>query len=131
MINKDRIVPVTKTDLLTLIGTIMALIGTTYTALEPATIDGEFSVTGSGAAGNKLASQPVKSLDFATGVTSGTVYFVAAYDFEGITVAGVAPTWNTGSLETADVATDAATLYKAVLGSSKITLTAVSPVAAD
>lgn len=127
MINKDRIVPIQKMDLLTMIGTILALHGTSYAVLAASTIEGAFSVTGSGAAGNKLANQPVQSLDFASGVTSGTVYFVAAYDFAGITVAGAAATIADGS---ATVNPDGVTVYKAVLGSGEVTITAVSPVIA-
>lgn len=127
MINNDRIVPVQKIDLLTLIGTILGLNGTSYSVLQASTTEGAFSVTGSGAAGNKLANQPVQTLDFATGVTGGTVYFVAAYDFAGITVAGAPATFNEGS---ATVQPDGVTLYKAVLASNKVTVTAISPVLA-
>ena len=42
MINKDRIVPVTKTDLLTLLGTVLGLIGTSYTVLTADTVNGDF-----------------------------------------------------------------------------------------
>lgn len=127
MVNKDRIVPIQKMDLLTMIGTILALHGTSYAVLAASTIEGAFSVTGSGAAGNKLANQPVQTLDFASGVTSGTVYFVAAYDYAGITVAGAAATIADGS---ATVEPDGVTVYKAVLGSGEVTITAVSPVIA-
>lgn len=131
MINKDRIVPVTKTDLLTLLGTVLGLIGTSYTVLTADTVNGDFDLTGSGAVGNKLCAEPVKALNFHTGVTSGTVYFVAAYDFEGITFHEGTATFNSSNLDNDDVKKDASTLYKAVLSSSTITLTAVSPVAAD
>lgn len=127
MINKDRIVPIQKMDLLTMIGTILALHGTSYAVLAASTIEGAFSVTGSGAAGNKLANQPVQSLDFASGVTGGTVYFVPAYDYKGVTVAGAAATMASGS---ATVNPDGVTVYKAVLSSGEVTITAVSPVIA-
>ena len=127
MINKDRIVPIQKMDLLTMIGTILALHGTSYAVLAASTVEGAFSVTGSGAAGNKLANQPVQSLDFASGVTSGTVYFVAAYDYAGITGAGAAATIADGS---AAVNPDGVTVYKAALASGEVTITAVSPVIA-
>lgn len=127
MINKDRIVPIQKMDLLTMIGTILALHGTSYTVLAASTTEGAFSVTGSGAAGNKLANQPVQTLDFASGVTSGTVYFVPAYDYKGITVASAAATIADGS---ATVNPDGVTVYKAVLASSEVTITALSPVIA-
>lgn len=125
MINKDRIVPIIKMDLLTMFGTILALHGTSYTVLASTDVAGDFSVTGSGAAGNKLANQPVKTLDFASGVTSGTVYFVADYNYAGITVAGAAATIADGS---ATVIPDGATLYTAALASGEVTITAVSPV---
>ena len=125
MINNDRIVPIMKMDLLTMFGTILGLHGTSYSVLASSDVEGDFSVTGTGAAGNKLANQPVKSIDFASGVTSGTVYFVAAYDYAGITVAGAAATIADGS---ATVVADGATLYTAALSSGEVTITAISPV---
>lgn len=126
MINKDRIIPVQKMDLLSLIGTVLTLIGTSFAVIKASTIAGAFSVTGSGAAGNKLADQPVKSLDFASGVTGGTVYFIPDYDYEGITVAGAAATIADGSVT---VDADSCNLYKAVLSSGSVTITAVTPIA--
>lgn len=126
MINKDRIVPIQKTDLLSLIGTVLTIANVSYGVIASTDVEGNFEVTGSGAAGNKLANQPVKSLDFKSGVTSGTVYFVAAYDYEGFKVAGAAATYGDGSVT---VVNDGATLYKAVLGSGEVTITAVTPVA--
>lgn len=126
MINKDRIVPVQKVDFLSLVGIVLNLHGTSYSILDATDVEGNFDVTGSGAAGNKLASQPVKSLDFKSGVTSGTVYFVADYAYEGIKVAGSAATIADGS---ATVKADGITLYKAVLGSGEVAITAVTPMA--
>jgi len=130
MINNDRIVPIEKCDFLSMIGVILGIGGTSYAVLASSDVEGTFSVTGSGAAGNKLANQPVKTLDFASGVTGGTVYFVPAYDFAGITVAGATPTFASASLENDDVKADGITLYKAVLASGEVTLTAVTPMAA-
>ncbi len=124
MINNDRIVPVMKIDFLSLIGTVMALNSISYSVLAATDIEGDFSVTGSGAAGTFLANQPVKSLDFPTEVTGGTVYFVPAYDYAGVTVAGAAVTPAEGS---ADVVADGISLYKAVLSSGAVTITAVTP----
>lgn len=128
MINKNRVVPIMKMDLLTMIGTILNIASVSYSILASKDITGNFSVTGSGAAGTKLADQPVKTLDFASGVTSGTVYFVPAYDFAGITVAGADATFDDAGLDLDDVIADGVTLYKAVLGSGEVTLTAVSPI---
>lgn len=126
MINNDRIVPIQKTDLLSLIGTVLTIANVSYGVIASTDVEGDFEVTGSGAAGNKLANQPVKSLDFKSGVTSGTVYFVASYDYEGFKVAGADATYGSGSVT---VVKDGATLYKAVLGSGEVTITAVTPVA--
>lgn len=114
MINKDRIVPIQKTDLLTLFGGILTVGGVTYTVLASADVEGTFTV---GEAGTYLANQPVKTLDFTA--ASGTVYFVAAYDFAGITVNGVAAE--------VDVKNDGATIYTAVLADGDVTVTAITP----
>ena len=127
MINKDRIVPVVKTDLLSAYGTMLALADVSYAVLESSDILGDFSVTGSGAAGNFLCDQPVKSLDIPADVTGCTVYFVAGYDFGGLTVAGAAPTFGEGYTNDT-ILPDCATLFKAVLSSGTVTVTALTPV---
>lgn len=116
MINYDRIVPVTQVDLLTLYYNMMKLAGTTVAVLEAANI-GEF-VMASGS-GNVLAAEPVKSFDFASGVTSAKVYFIPAYDFEGFKVAGSAVT------PTGNMAADGRTLYTATLASGAVTIAKV------
>ena len=130
MINKDRIVPVTKSDLLSLYGTILTIASVSFTVLASKDVEGTFEVTGSGAAGTFLANQPVGTLDFKSGVTGGTVYFVADYDFSAIKVAGAAATLADASLDLDEVEKDAGTLYKAVLSSGEVTISAVSPVVA-
>ena len=127
MINNDRIVPVTKIDLLSLYGTVLSLHGTSYAILKASDTEGDFEVTGSGAAGNKLANQPMKTLDFKSGVTSGTVYFVAAYDFSAIKVAGSAATISSSGLDLDEVKPDGVTLYSAALSSGEVTITAITP----
>lgn len=127
MINTNRVVPIQKTDFLSLIGTVLTIASVSYNVLAANDIEGDFSVTGSGAAGNLLANQPVKTLDFASGVTSGTVYFVPAFDFVGFTINEVAAVAGSGSV---DVNPDGITLYKAVLSSNKVTISAVTPVSA-
>lgn len=119
MINKDRIVPILRTDFLTLIGIILKIAGVSYTVLESKDVKGTFVATGSGDAGNLLADQPVCTLDFASGVTAGVVYFVPAFDFAGFKVAGV-------DVEaTGDVEADGATLYTATLSSGDVTVAKV------
>lgn len=109
MINKDRIVPVQKTDLLTLYGTVLNLIGTSHTVLESPDVDGDFEVPAAG--GTCLCNQPAKTIDFGE-ATAATVYFIPAYDFAGF-----------GEEYTGDVVADGATLHKAVLADSAITVT--------
>lgn len=127
MINIDRIVPVVKTDLLSAYGTMLALAAISCVILKSSDILGDFSVTGSGAAGNFLCDQPVKTLDIPAAVTGCTVYFVAGYNFGGLTVAGAAPTFGDGYTNDT-ILPDCATLFKAVLSSGTVTVTAVTPV---
>ena len=121
MINSDRIVPVTATDLITLYGLILKQDTTnnsTLAALNPLDVEGDFKVTSGSAP--LLASQPVKSIDIdatASSVSSATIYFVPAYDYKGFTIDGVAIT------PTGTVTADGSTLYKAVLATGAVTIT--------
>lgn len=119
MINENRIVQVSNTDLLTLYGTIMKLAGTSVTAVQ-ATNPGQFELTSG--SGNLLAAEPVESLDFGSGVTSAVVYFIAAYNYSGFTIQGAAVTPESGSV---DVEPDARTLYTATLSGGKVTIAQV------
>lgn len=114
MINTDRIVPVTVTDLLTLYGTIIKLAGTSITAVD-AVNPGVFALTSG--SGNLLASEPVKSLDFGEDVTSAVVYFVAAYDYKGFSIQGTAVTTSGATVEA-----DGRTLYTATLSTGTVTI---------
>ena len=122
MINSNRVVPITRTDLLSAYGTMMKLAGTSVAKVN-ATTPGVFAVTGSGNIGNKLASEPVKSLDFASGVTAAVIYFVAASDFEGFSINGVAEEVQAGS---AQIVAGSATLYTATLASGDITIAEIA-----
>lgn len=124
MVNNDRIVPITKIDYLSMIGTVLVIAGVSAATLAATDIDGDFSVT---EAGTFLADQPVKSLEIAEGVTSGTVYFTAGYDFDDITVAGTTATIADGSVSLDGIKKDTVTLYKVVLADGEITITAVTP----
>lgn len=119
MINESRIVPIEVYDLLSMIGLVMKLNGTSVSAVN-ATNPAVFEVTGSGDIGNKLASEPVKSLDFASGVTAAVVYFVPSYDYEGFSVNDVKVT-----TAGADVTPDGRTLYTATLSSGNVTIAKV------
>lgn len=125
MINTNQIVPITATDLLTLLGTAMAItqesLAAVPTALAPLDVEGDYQVTTNSAV--YLASAPLKSLDFdvtASSVSAGTVYFVPAYDYIGFSKDGAA-TETAG----AEVKADGCTLYKAVLATGTITISKV------
>lgn len=115
MINTERITPVTNTDLLSLYGTILKVHGVSGITQLAATNPGEFTQATNNL--TVLCNEPVKSFNFAATATAGTVYFIAAYDFKGFSIAGTA-------VETlgADVAKDANTLYTATLSSGTITI---------
>lgn len=127
MVNLDRIVPITKIDRISAFGEILAVANVSFTVIAPTNVEGDFEVTGTGAAGNKLANQPLKSVDFKSGVTGGTVYFVPAYNFGSVKVAGSAATIDTDGLGLDDIVCDGVTMYKAVLATGEVTLTAVTP----
>lgn len=118
MINTERIVPITAVDLLSMYGLILLQDSNNsgMTALQANDVEGNFSV----GTGVKLAAQPVKSANF-TGST-GTLYFVADYAYEGFKVSGSAATVADNDVE---VDPDGRTLYKAVLSSGTVTITKV------
>ena len=122
MFNTSRIVPIEKIDRLSLIGETLNLIGTSYTKLAAADVIGNFVVTGTGNVGNKLADQPAVTIDFASGVTAGVVYFIPASGYVGIKVAGTAVTPSG-----ADVDGDGVSLYTATLSSGTVTIAKVTP----
>jgi hypothetical protein len=116
MLNANKIVPVQKTDLLTLYGTVLKIANISAEALTGA--NGAYQVKVNSKV--YIADAPVKFLDIdatASSVTATTVYFVAAYDFEGVTKDGAAVT--------ATVDADSNTLYKAVLSSGTVTVSKV------
>lgn len=116
MINKNRIVPVTAIDLISLYGVILKVGNVSMAALTATNVLGDYKVS----TGTYLADQPVKSIDFTA--TSGTVYFVAGYDYKGFSVSGTAVT---PTVPTEGILADGRTLYKAVLSSGSVTITKV------
>lgn len=115
MINTERITAVTNTDLLSLYGTILKIHGVSGITQLAATNPGEFTQATNNL--TVLCNEPVKTFDFAATATAGTVYFIAAYDFKGFSVAGTA-------VETigATVTNDASTLYTATLSGGDVTI---------
>lgn len=117
MINTNRVVPIVKIDLISMYGLILkqASANATLAKVEASTVEGDFSITA--ATTPLIADQPVKTVDFASGVSAATLYFVPAYDYVGFSINGAAVT------PTGNVEADGYTLYKAVLGSGAITIT--------
>lgn len=111
MINKDRIVPITATDLISLYGVILAASGKNPTVVK-ATNPAQFEISN---AGVQIANEPIETCDFTA--SSATLYFVPAYNFAGFTVNGAAV-----ELGGVDVQTDGASLYTATLSSGAVTI---------
>lgn len=121
MINNDRIVSITKTDLLSAIALGFAIVSEAATIngyLAADDVEGDFTVTENSKI--YIANQPVVSCDFASGVTDGTVYFIADYQYSGFKVAGASVT-----TAGATVNPDGVTLYKAVLASDTVTISQI------
>lgn len=124
MINSDRIVPVSAVDLISLYGLILKMDTTnnsTLAKLDALDVEGDFKVTSGSAP--LLASQPAKSIDIdatASSVSSCTVFFVPAYDYEGFTIDGSAVV-----TAGATVNADGRTLYKATLATGTVTIAKV------
>lgn len=118
MINSDRIVPVTKTDLLTLYANILTIAGTSVTKVDANGANGVFEIAEG--SGNLIASEPVNSCDFGEDVTAAVLYFIPGYDYTGFTIAGAA-------VETsgATVDADGVSLYTATLATGAVTIAKV------
>ncbi len=113
MINDNRIVQISTWDLISMFGLILTQTESTKPVkLDAAGADSSFEA----GVGTFLASEPVATLNF-TG-SSGTVFFVPAYNYTGFKLKGV----DTVS-EGAEVNPNARELYKAVLASGKVTIT--------
>lgn len=115
MINTNRIVPVTKTDLLSLYGAIFNIANITVDAVE-AVAPGIFEITD--ATNALLLAEPANKVDFGE-VVAATVYFIAGYGFDGFKAGDSAITIS------GEVEAGSSTLYKGVLSSGTITITKV------
>ena len=116
MINTQKIVPIQRTDLLTLLGTVLNIANISAEKLTG--VNGKYDVKTNSKV--YIADAPVKSLDIdktASSLTANTTYFVADYDFTGVTV--------DGTKVSATVDADAATFYKAVLAEGSVTVSKV------
>jgi len=92
MINKDRIIPIQRTDYLSLIGTIFATVGLSQTLslahlkyVQAKNVEGDFELPADASSGTAyILTQPAKSIDLTNIVAGAAYFFVPAYDFEGI-----------------------------------------------
>ena len=118
MINSNRIVPVAKTDLLTLYGNMLVIAGTTIAKGDANDASGVFEITEG--SGNMIASEPVSTCDFGEDVTAAVLYFIPGYDYAGFTVNGVA-------VETSGATVDvnSVNLYTATLADGAVTIAQV------
>lgn len=116
MINKDRTVPVTAIDLISLYALILKSAGTTISSISAEDAEGDFVISAN-PANDVIADEPVKSLDFAGTTDAAVVYFVPTYDYEGFKIAGAAVT-ATGD----EVVKDHANLYKATLATGAVAI---------
>lgn len=125
MINNNRIVPITQVDLISMYGLIL-LQNSNFSSLAKLaanTVAGDFQIKTNSAV--LIADQPVKSVDIdatTSSVSAATLFFVPAYDYEGFTVDGAEATIADNDVV---VEADGHTLYKAVFGSSTVTITKV------
>lgn len=112
MINKDRIIPVQATDLLSLYSVVLKMDSNnaTLAKLDALDVNGNFKVTSGSAP--LICSQPVETIDIdatASSVSAATIYFVPAYDYVGFSIDGTAVE------VTGDIEADGASLYVATL----------------
>lgn len=114
MINPNRIVPVVKTDLISLYGVVLKASSVSATKLDAVNAEGDFSQTTNSA--TVLCSEPVKALNFGSSVTAATVYFVPRENFTGFTKTGATLT------VTGEVDADGSTLYSATLSTNALTI---------
>lgn len=119
MINENRIVPVTSTDLLTLYGNMLSIANVSVTALSVTNI-GEFNLASG--SGNFICNEPLKKLKFGSSVTSATIYFIPSYDYEGFEKDGATLTIADNNVV---VNKDDGTFYKATLSTNTLTITKV------
>ena len=121
MINNNRIVSITTVDLLSMYGLILLqnAANANLAAVNAVTVNGEFEITE--AATPLIANEPVHTVDFATGVSTATLYFVAAFDYVGFTINHAA----VPAVAEDGVLADGHTLYKAVLAEGAVTITKV------
>ena len=118
MMNQNRIVPVTQSDLISLYSSALVLHDGTIEQKSVASEDVPAVFDIADVSGVFLLDEPVKKATVASGAEV-TLYFVAAYDFEGIYVAG------SDEPLSADIDNDGKSLFKAVIADGAATVSKV------
>ena len=118
MINKDRIIPITKSDYLSIIATVCKMAGIDVHALS--VVDGVVEIPDTSAEAY-LANEPVKVIK---PLGSQSCYFVPDYDYKGIEVDGEIVEPESGS---AEVNPDGVSVYLLTYESSALMVFAVTP----
>lgn len=118
MINKDRIVPITAIDRLSLVGEMLTLTGKFFYVVKSDDVDGNFTIHEYYQ--DCLLDQPAKKISIPMG-WGKDLYFVPTYDFEGIEVDGVME-----EVET-EIVPDGVTLYKARVYEGQVQVQQITP----
>ena len=129
MINKDRIVPIQRTDYLSLLGTIFAVVGFSQSAsltslyyLKSDDVEGNFTVPDTYSSGDAvILTQPAKSINVDDIQAGAAYFFCAAYDFKGVFASGAEVELN------ADIKADGVSLYALINDGSDTTVISLSP----
>lgn len=119
MINNDRIVPITKIDYLSMIGTIMNLDGRGNVGVLKV-VDGVASVPAESQFEKLLANEPVRKIELADDSIIPLI-FVASHDFEGITLDGEAVDVQT------EIKNDGVSLYGVSKAQGQVNVLAMTP----
>lgn len=119
---RDRIVPVTRTDLANLYYTMFNAAGVVSSAnaslpIIGADAPGEFTLASTG-----FCEEPLKSATVTDSDSSSRVFFIPTFDYVGFTDANGAIITTTGDT----VNPDGRTLYRALLADSGVEITKVS-----
>ena len=128
MINKDRIIPIQRTDFLSLLATTLvatALMTTeSYTKVgyaEAKDVEGNFVLADVEATSGTavILNAPAKKIEAADMADECGFFFVPAYDFDGVYVDGVKAE--------ADIEADGISVYEIKKSGTGVTITPVTP----
>jgi len=116
MINNDRIVPITAISLLDIYGSVCKQMAAAQSIdMVKLSISGAPGIFEVEEAGVYFCDEPVKHLEIAAAADPTGVFFVPAYDFEGISIGGVEQ-----DLTAYDIQPDGRSLYQAQASSGSV-----------